>query len=77
MKGKILGGYEFVSKKSNKAMASVCISDDSKINVVGTVANCYPVMKSNLPADLKDMIGKTYIVDKDDIGFLSAFYEVK
>lgn len=76
MEGKIIGGYEFTNKKGN-VMASICITDTSRVNVIGCVANCYLAMKKNMPCDLKDMMNKTYIVDKDNIGLLCKFYEVK
>lgn len=76
MKGQIIGGYEFKNKKQN-SMASICVKDVTNPNVIGISANSYLAMRSNMPCDLKDMVGKTYIIDKDNIGFLSDFYEVK
>ena len=75
MKGKILGGYSFKNKKGNQ-MSNITVEND-RPDVIGVSASSYMAMRSNMPCDLKDMIGKTYIIDKDDIGFLSAFYEVK
>ena len=75
MKGKILGGYSFKNKKGN-LMCNITVEND-RPDVIGVSASSYMAMRSNMPCDLKDMLNKTYIIDKDDIGFLSAFYEVK
>lgn len=74
MKGKILGGYSFTSKKGSDLY--VLTVQEDRINCLGLVAINLMANKDSLPSDLKDMIGKNFIIDKNG-SFASDFYEVK
>lgn len=76
MKCTILGGFSFTSQKGNK-MFSVTVDNDRKSNsVVGKVYENYMVNPDDMPCDLKDIVGKKFIVDKNS-RFLSDFMEIK
>lgn len=76
MKCTILGGFSFTSQKGNQ-MFNVTVDNARKSDqILGTVHENYYINPSDMPCSLKDMIGKTYQVDKNS-RFLSDFYEVK
>lgn len=76
MKCTILGGFKFTSQKGNE-MFNLTVDNARKSDtVIGSVYENYYVNPSDMPSDLKNIIGKTYQVDKNS-RFLSDFYEVK
>ena len=76
MRCTILGGFKFTSQKGND-MYNLTVDNARKSDsVVGQVYENYYVNPSDMPCDLKGLIGKTYQVDKNS-RFLSDFYEVK
>lgn len=62
MKSKIIGGYEFISKKSGKSMVNLSVTDD-RVGSLGIACTNVMVTKDKMPCDLKDMINKTYWFD--------------
>ena len=74
MKGKVLGGYTFTSKKGS-ALVNLTIQED-RVNCVGTCCTNVMCNKDSLPGEIKDILGKSFIIDQNG-SFASAFYEVK
>ena len=78
MKGKILGCYTFKSKKGDDLVNFSVIED--RLSAIGTCSCNVLALKKDCPAELKDMINKTYVIDtryNNGSAFASAFYEVK
>ena len=74
MKGKILGGYSFTSKKGS-VLVNLTIQED-RVDCVGTCCTNVMANKSSLPGEIKDLLNKSFIIDQNG-SFASAFYEVK
>ena len=79
MNGKILGGYSFTSK-AGKELVNLSIAED-RLNAVGVSTVNIMTLKDNLPADLSDMVNKTFIIDvrygNNGSAFAQSFYEIK
>lgn len=76
MKCTILGGYSFTSQKGNQMFSLTVENSKKSDNFVGTVYENYMVNPNDMPCDLKNMVGKKYLCDKNS-RFLSDFDEVK
>jgi len=74
MKGKILGGYSFTSKKGSE-LVNITVQTD-RVSCFGICAVNVMANKDSLPYDLKDMVGKSFVIDCNN-NFASSFYEVK
>lgn len=72
LKATVLGGYAFTSKKGTTCY-KLTVSDEPESSV-GTC--CKNLMAVKLPCDLKDMVGKIYLIDTNG-DFASDFYQLK
>ena len=74
LKGVVLGGYEFVSKKGNDCIKITV--EDKHSDSFGTCADSVILKKSSISVGLKDLIGKSVAVD-DRNGFGSDLFIIK